>query len=208
MGITEESAALMAFSRWYLASFFTFVAIFYTSRILLLKQTTQKQVVFPGQRFCATWWNHLTFRVFRAMIWFICVLRLMWPPADDYLGLLPALNHSVVILSGSVLLLIGFLITIKIHLSFSQQWRSGIDPRGPAAIITNGVYGYSRNPMFVGVALSQLGFFLALPSVFTLVCLAVGLVMLYRQTLSEEQHLSQTFPIDYKIYTAHVRRWI
>ena len=62
--------------------------------------------------------------------------------------------------------------------------------------------------MFLGVAFAQLGFFLALPSVFSLLCLVIGLAALYSQTIQEEKHLEQTFSDDYLAYKNRVRRWI
>jgi protein-S-isoprenylcysteine O-methyltransferase Ste14 len=61
--------------------------------------------------------------------------------------------------------------------------------------------------MFLGVAAAQVGFFLALPSVFSAICLIVGLSVLQRQVLAEEAHLSGRFSEDYKDYSTRVRRW-
>jgi protein-S-isoprenylcysteine O-methyltransferase Ste14 len=62
--------------------------------------------------------------------------------------------------------------------------------------------------MFVCIAVAQLGFFFAMPSVFSLVCLTIGLYTLNSQTLEEEIHLSQKFPIEYATYASKVRRWV
>lgn len=196
------------FTRWYLAAFFTFVAVFYTSRIFLMKRTENRSLVFAGDRFGASWWNHMTFRGFRITIWLVCLFRLFYPQMDQYLGLIPALNHSLLIAGGMTMLTIGFLFTMTVHFNMGCHWRSGIDPRGPEKLITNGPFQYSRNPMFTGIALAQLGFFLALPSVFTLICLAVGLTVLRRQALCEESHLETIFGDAYQHYQSQVRRWV
>ncbi|WP_310733491.1 methyltransferase [Colwellia sp. BRX10-3] len=150
----------------------------------------------------------MTFRIFRVSIWMVCVLRFYFPDIDGYLGIIPSLENVPMLISGNVLLTIGFLLTIIIHFSMSQKWRSGIDPKGPEQLITDGFFKYSRNPIFTSVALSQLGFFLALPSVFTLVCLIIGLYTLHKQTLAEEDHLSTALPSEYKLYSTNVRRWL
>ncbi len=204
----DDSQIIFNLTRWYLASFFTAVAIFYTLRILYLKRSSNLEMVFPGERYCSTWWNHIAFRFFRVMIWFICLLRCFSPNVDQTLFPIAALQNPLVISSGLIFLTLGFLATISIHIRFCFEWRSGIDPRGPESIMTEGIYRYSRNPMFIGVAISQLGFFLALPSVFSLVCLLVGITALYRQTLSEEAHLSIAFPITYSQYCQQVPRWL
>ncbi len=204
----ESPSALVEFTRIYLAIFYTGVALFYTVRILMTKKSINTELVFPGERFCSHWWNHMTFRLFRVSIWMVCVIRLLYPEFDQYLGLITTFDNVLVPIFGNVLLTIGFLMTIIIHFSMKQQWRSGVDPKGPNTLITNGFFKYSRNPIFVSVGLSQLGFFLALPSIFTLVCLIIGLYTLYKQAIVEEQHLGAAFQGDYQVYQSNVRRWI
>lgn len=168
----------------------------------------KQEVIFPGQRFCSTWWNHQLFRFFRASIWLVCVLRLFFPSVDTYLIPLTCSYTGWSIVIGNVLLTVGFIATSYIHAWLGKAWRSGIDPEAPVVLIWHGLYRYSRNPMFVGVAIAQVGFLLALPSVFSLLCLLFGLVTLYRQALSEEQHLRQVLPEQYQTYCASVRRWL
>jgi protein-S-isoprenylcysteine O-methyltransferase Ste14 len=196
------------FTRWYLAVFFSGVAVFYTARIVLLTRGGSGARVFPGERYTSTWWNHLTFRVFRALIWLVCLTRLPFPAVDDHIGMIAALENFYVILLGNLLLTAGFTLTIVAHFSLGEKWNSGIDPQGPPTLKTNGLYRFSRNPMFVGVALGQLGFFLALPSLFSLICLFIGLLALRRQVISEEMHLAATFSRQYPKYVALVRRWV
>ena len=204
----DSLAEITAFNRVYLAAFFTFVAAFYTVRIIYMKRVLKRELVFPGAPFCSTWWNHMMFRFFRALIWMVCLLRAFFPSLDSGLGLIAPLQQPLVILTGDVLLTLGFAFTIGVHFVLGAGWRSGVDPAGPVQLKTTGIYGRSRHPMFMGVAVAQLGFFLALPSVFTLVCLGIGWVMLYRQALSEEQYLMQRFPDAYGRYAAQVPRWL
>lgn len=196
------------FTRIYLAVFFSLVALFYTVRIIRMKRSILREVVFPGQVLCPEWWNHMLFRCFRVGIWMLCVFRAFFPSIDNYIGLIAALNISPVVILGNLLLTIGFVFTILVHFSLGGSWRSGIDPAGPERLISTGYYRYSRNPMFLGVAVAQVGFFLVLPSLFSLVCLVFGLYALVRQVRSEEDHLEKLFPGEYAAYTARVRRWL
>ena len=204
----DDLSQLNEVTRAYLALFFTFVALFYTSRIVLLKHRDSQEKVFPGRKFCATWWNHMLFRVFRATIWMVCVWRYFFPSLDRYLGMFQPLQHICVISSGLILLALGFGFTAYVHLGLGNKWCSGIDPDGPKQLLQRGVYRWSRNPMFVGVLVAQVGFFLALPSLFSLVCLLVGAYVLHRQIGSEEQHLETVFGPQYRDYSNTVRRWI
>ncbi|MEW6997989.1 isoprenylcysteine carboxylmethyltransferase family protein [Colwelliaceae bacterium BS250] len=204
----DNTSEIVDFTRLYLALFYSFVALFYTVRIITVKKNTNQELVFTGERFCSTWWNHFIFGIFRASIWMVCVFRFYFPSIDDYLGMISSLENIPIIITGNVLITFGFLLTVIIHFSMGCKWRSGIDPKGPEQLITDGFYQFSRNPIFLCIALSQMGFFLALPSVFSLTCLIIGLYTLYRQTLSEERHLLEVFPSKYRIYLTKVRRWI
>jgi len=62
--------------------------------------------------------------------------------------------------------------------------------------------------MYLGIVAAQVGFFLALPSIFSLICLVVGLIAIYRQTLVEEAHLTHRFSTQYKEYKLLVPRWL
>ncbi|MEW6983783.1 isoprenylcysteine carboxylmethyltransferase family protein [Colwelliaceae bacterium 6471] len=203
-----NTSEIIEFTKVYLAVFYSIVAAFYTFRVINKKRKTGKSLVFAGKQYCKTWWNHIAFRFFRISIWMVCLFRLFYPNTDIYLGMINILTLSSVIGLGLILLTVGFLSTVLIHYSLGKEWRSGIDPSGPAKVITSGVYQFSRNPMFVSIAIAQLGFFFAMPSVFSLLCLIVGLYTLHSQALEEEIHLSQKFPIEYAAYVSKVRRWV
>jgi len=204
----DNATLVVEFTRLYLAVFYTAVAVFYALRITAKHRSVARPVVFPGATYSATWWNHLAFRLFRFLIWVVCVLRLFFPSIDQYIGVIPELNRVPVLLAGNVLLTLGFLLAIFVHFDLKKQWRSGIDPQGPETLKTDGPFRFSRNPMFLGVAISQFGFVLALPSLFAIVCWFVGAYALHRQTLAEEAHLLSKFPKGYPRYAARVRRWL
>ena len=100
------------------------------------------------------------------------------------------------------------MIAVTGHNNLGEVWRSGIDPDGPAKLVTTRLYGRSRNPMYLGVLAAQLGFFLALPSAFTLVCLMAGFAAVFSQVRLEEVHLGQQFPGQYANYLQNVPRWL
>ena len=138
----------------------------------------------------------------------ICLFRLVFPSIDSYLGMIESMQVFSILLVGNLLLAGGVALAISINWKLGRLWRAGIDPDGPDTLISTSVYKYSRNPMFIGVAAAQLGFFLALPSIFSLVCLMIGLIALQRQVLSEEAHLSEKFREEYDIYRTRVPRWV
>lgn len=124
------------------------------------------------------------------------------------MGLFPLIAHPAVLFSGALLMLAGFVTSLKGHYDLGEYWRSGIDPSGPPAIVSRGLYARTRNPMYIGVLMGQMGFFLALPSVFTLVCLVAGALAILSQVRLEEAHLARVAPQEYLAYSQRVRRWL
>lgn len=195
-------------NRWFLAVFFAVVATFYVVRITFLGKKTQEIITPTGPPGSLHFRIHMVFRLFRALILLLCWLRLWWPKADSYIGIIPALWSPAVLVAGDILMVSAMAGIVGINLFLSDRWRSGIPDHGPAELVTDGPYRLSRNPMMVLVMVAQTGFFLALPSLFSLTCLAVGLASIVMQATLEEQALTARFGDQYSQYKARTPRWI
>ncbi|SEC14811.1 Protein-S-isoprenylcysteine O-methyltransferase Ste14 [Pseudomonas saponiphila] len=109
------------------------------------------------------------------------------------------------------LVMAGLLFVLAGGLSFRRA-RTTVNPLKPAsasALVTSGIYRYTRNPMYVGFALWLLawGLYLASP----LVLLGVLGFVLYMnrfQISPEERALGQLFGADFADYRQRVRRWL
>ncbi|UZJ43213.1 isoprenylcysteine carboxylmethyltransferase family protein [Marinimicrobium sp. C6131] len=194
-------------SRHFLGLYFLFIGLHYTSTSLGLWKRTGISHIRYGSRGSATWWYRQTFNLFRAAILGVCLARILWP-IDPWLGVFPALYQAPVLLAGMAMLLVSYSIVSYVHAYMRQDWRSGIDPDKRQPLLTEGPYGRSRNPLFIGIMLGQLGLFLALPSVFTLLCLLVGAAVILLQARREEAALSRTYGVEYQDYRQLVRRWL
>lgn len=192
--------------RYFLAGYFTSVAVFYAVRLLWRK--TPGNLVFMGRPGSTHWYGHATFRVFRVLIWGVCVWRAFSPAADRYLGVFTFWQDPWIEVTAAIMLICGFALALLGHRQLGRDWRSGIDPDGPSQLVTAGLYSLSRNPMYLGVLMAQAGFFLALPSWFTLLCLLVGSVAIVSQVRLEEMHLRNRFPVDFPGYAMQVARWL
>jgi protein-S-isoprenylcysteine O-methyltransferase Ste14 len=84
-----------------------------------------------------------------------------------------------------------------------------VEPWKPAkALVTNGIYNYTRNPMYVGMALIHVGLSLIFDSVTVLLLLVPFLVVIrYGVIAREERYLTAKFPVEYPEYRRRVRRW-
>ena len=92
---------------------------------------------------------------------------------------------------------------------FSKH-RTGLLPgQETNAMIEEGPYRVSRNPLYVGLLALYLGLALLAPSVWALVLFpaAVGLV-LWGAILPEERFLRERFGAPYDDYCRRVRRWL
>ena len=128
---------------------------------------------------------------FPAAILLVCVVRI-GVDIDPWLGQFPALYQWPVLAVGALLLLLSFTLVNYVQAYMHANWRSGIDRQErEGELLTSGPFGRSRNPAFLAVITGQLGFFLALPSVFSLVCLLVGVGVIVRQAREEEKALTE-----------------
>lgn len=161
-----------------------------------------------GQTGTQHWLGHLAFRFSRVLIWGVCIARLVWPELDKLLVVFSPLMIPQVVLPGIIMMLCGFALTLTGHFTLGVDWTSGVNPDGPQSLTCKGVYGVSRNPMFLGVLITQAGFVLALPSGFTLLCLVIGYAAVLNQVKLEERYLKQRFGQVYLKYLQKVPRWL
>jgi protein-S-isoprenylcysteine O-methyltransferase Ste14 len=76
-------------------------------------------------------------------------------------------------------------------------------------LVLGGWYRFTRNPMYLGLSLVQLGVGMLLGSLGALLPLPVLMAVLhFRFILVEEQFLDGIFGEQYRAYCASVRRWI
>ncbi len=200
--------ATAEFTRWFLALFFLSVALFYVVRIITAKRKIGLSPVFYGEVFTLHWATHSIFRVCRSLILAVCLVRLVWPEFDAYLLIFDALWYSPVFFLGNSLLITSFFAIIALHLFLGEDWRSGTRNQDNTRLYTSGPFKLTRNPMMLCVIMGQAGLFLALPSMFTLVCLVLGVWAVNAQVRVEEELLQQRFGAEYKIYLARTPRWL
>lgn len=106
-------------------------------------------------------------------------------------------------------LLIGSLSVIFFALAtitMKNSWRVGI-PEEKTALVTNGIYKWSRNPAFVGFDLLYLSMCFLFYNIPLLVVSAWAAVMLHLQILQEEDHMIKMFGEDYITYMEHTFRY-
>ncbi|WP_433163137.1 methyltransferase family protein [Kribbella sp. CA-247076] len=78
----------------------------------------------------------------------------------------------------------------------------------PDTLVTTGVYGVSRNPMYVGTTLLHLGIGLTTRSGWILATLPLTSAAIHHGVLAEERRLSEQFPEEFRQYCGAVRRYL
>ena len=89
--------------------------------------------------------------------------------------------------------------------------REGNDPepwKRDTALVTTGLYRFTRNPMYLGFVMVQLGIALYQQSIGGLLSVPLAVILLGRFVIArEEAHLTATFGDAYRAYMKRVRRW-
>ncbi len=133
----------------------------------------------------------------------------MWFAAG--LGPILELPLAVRIAALLIIALAGGAIALAGDMAFKRA-KTTINPLKPqnaTALVTSGVYRYTRNPMYVGLALVVLGWAAFLGSAVALLGPVVFVAYITRfQITPEERVLSAKFGADFSAYTSRVRRWL
>lgn len=118
--------------------------------------------------------------------------------------------HARLPLAGALLIL-GIGVCVAGVWAFRRA-RTTVNPLAPqraTALVISGIYRRSRNPMYLGFALTLLawGVWLAVPLSLLGVAGFVAYVSRF-QIVPEERALSARFGADFEAYRSRVRRWI
>ena len=110
--------------------------------------------------------------------------------------------------TGVLLLLLSLVWTSIAQSQMGEAWRIGIDTQHRTPLVQKGLFGISRNPIFLGMILTLLGLFLTLPNALTLLASVLGVVLIGVQVRLEEEYLAPVHPEAYREYQERVRRWL
>lgn len=141
----------------------------------------------------------------------IPVITLLYVIPNDlyaYLVPIPYLELTGLKNIGVVVMVIACLFSILAQFQMGNSWRIGINKLEKTNLIAHGLYRYSRNPIYLGLLISFLGFFLIVPTASSLCCLVLAYPSLEIKIRCEEQYLLEKHGTSYQNYLNQVRRWI
>ncbi len=77
------------------------------------------------------------------------------------------------------------------------------------ALVTDGIFAWSRNPIYIGLVLIHFGIGLGLPNVWvTMLTVPFAFVLHYGVILREEAYLTELFGEPYRAYMTRTKRWM
>ncbi|MCR4339307.1 MAG: isoprenylcysteine carboxylmethyltransferase family protein [Gemmatimonadaceae bacterium] len=106
---------------------------------------------------------------------------------------------------------IGVMAVVAGAIQFRRA-RTTITPLNPAAasaLVVSGIYRFTRNPMYLGVAIVLLAWAVYLSHPLALLGVVAFAAYIHRfQIIPEEKTLRALFPGAYEAYARQVRRWL
>jgi protein-S-isoprenylcysteine O-methyltransferase Ste14 len=148
------------------------------------------------------------------------VKRIIYPPIWLLIGLvvifscnefLPGYRYTSGLWQfvGGTLILGGLVLLVAANGLFNRAGTDVIPFRKVSALVTSGVYRFTRNPMYLGMFAVLLGCAVTVGASTALIVPPVFAVIVeLRFIRPEEDMLRGLFPQEYPAYCARVRRWL
>jgi len=149
--------------------------------------------------------------------------QVKFPPPLVYVGfllaglLLDRLSNRIpdfipvspwIMAAGGIALLSGIFVMLA-GTSHFRKLGNNLEPwKHSNQIVSTGIYRYTRNPMYLGMALAYLGLALWFRSSWAVILLLVAILVIRTQVIArEERYLATKFGDEYLAYKTKVRRW-
>jgi len=148
------------------------------------------------------------------------VKRIIYPPIWLVLGLVsifflneyypgPRFTSPWGHLAGALFILVGLVLLVGANGLFNKAGTDVIPFQNVSALVTDGVYQYTRNPMYLGMFAVLLGCAITVVAGGAVLILFVFALFIDRRFLrAEEAMLRELFPQEFPAYCARVRRWL
>ena len=119
------------------------------------------------------------------------------------------LAHWISAINAGVLILIGIAVFAAGIRNFSRAETPVQGTKPARALVTSGIHGWSRNPIYLGMFLVYVGIAIVVRSSWILILLPpLAIIMRYGVIAREEAYLERRFGDAYRGYKARVGRWL
>jgi len=187
---------------------FVYVLVAFVWRSYIVwKRTGINPVTFKGSDTAHDFIGRVSKYIF-VVIALVVFLYSFSPVAYTYTSPVQWLENGWLRWIGVFLLLLSLAWISVAQSQMGQAWRIGIDTEHRTPLVQKGLFGISRNPIFLGIIITLLGLFLTLPNALTLLTLVLGVVLIGVQVRLEEDYLARAHSEAYLEYRQRVRRWL
>lgn len=111
-------------------------------------------------------------------------------------------------IAGVLLITVGLIIFVLAFVSFGDSWRVGFDVKTPGALVTTGIFAFTRNPIYVFLDLWFLGTFLINGRLIFLIFALLAFAVIHWQIHQEENFLRNLYGQDYRDYLKRTGRYV
>lgn len=130
--------------------------------------------------------------------------------AADY-GSMPLFFSNIVfypffIFTGLLLIVCGQLGTLWCYKTLGDSWRIWINRKEETVLVKHGPYSFVRHPIYSFQIVILIGAALLLPTLFSLIILAVHLICVLIKAMDEEAYLADIHGPEYSAYILQTRR--
>lgn len=138
----------------------------------------------------------------------VFIVFTLFPQVYQLMGPIVLFEHVTSQWLGMGIMTCALIWVVIAQSQMGASWRIGIDHEQKTGFVQSGVFRYSRNPIFVGVILISLGYFLLLPNPITFAILVLDIALIQIQVAMEEEYLTKQHGQQYTKYCQQVRRWL
>ncbi|HKV43835.1 MAG TPA: isoprenylcysteine carboxylmethyltransferase family protein [bacterium] len=118
-------------------------------------------------------------------------------------------DRAISAMGGILILMIGLGFIASARILFMRTGQNPAPWTPSSELILKGPYRFTRNPMYLGITLFEIGSGLAVNNLWISLFAAPALVTVhFIAVLPEERYLSKKFGESYKTYRAQVRRYL
>jgi protein-S-isoprenylcysteine O-methyltransferase Ste14 len=110
---------------------------------------------------------------------------------------------------GTVVFVLALALGVSAVITMTKAGSNVPTNRPTTTIVAHGPYRFTRNPIYLGMLLGQIGLAIAFNSLWLLITLVpFALVVRYGVVAREEAYLARKFGDAYRGYCSRVRRWL
>ncbi len=195
------------FDVYALITLVTFYSLLVSKSILTHRNGQKVVALGKGQKQRTQKWLEYSFYVGIVLLTYLVLTAAFRLPMFGIEPVFYLYTHISGRILGFISMNIGIILFAFALASFRDAWRIGVDENQTDTLITEGVFSYSRNPVYLGMILIFLGFFFTFPNFFFFGALLFIVFAFNRQIRKEEVLLERLFGAQYRDYQTKTARF-